>query len=63
MNHERFLLYSSVFVIMGLSNAVVPVLPELAATDQTTSVTSTSLLYSAFSPCYLSGFSVTGFAA
>ncbi|AKB85007.1 MFS transporter [Methanococcoides methylutens] len=48
MNHERFLLYSSVFVIMGLSNAVVPVLPELAATDQTTSVTSTSLLYSAF---------------
>ncbi|MEL4304762.1 MFS transporter [Methanococcoides cohabitans] len=48
MDHERFLLYSSVFVIMGLSNAVIPVLPELAATGQTTAVTSTSLLYSAF---------------
>ncbi|MGM0771367.1 MAG: MFS transporter [Halobacteriota archaeon] len=48
MDHERFLLYSSAFVIMGLSNAVIPVLPELAATGQTTAVTSTSLLYSAF---------------
>lgn len=48
MDHERFLLYSSAFVIMGLSNAVVPILPELAATGQTTAVTSTSLLYSSF---------------
>lgn len=48
MDHERFLLYSSAFVIMGLSNAVIPVLPELAATGQTTAITSASLLYSAF---------------
>lgn len=48
MDHERFLLYSSVFVIMGLSNAVVPVLPELAATARTGTLTSTSLLYSSF---------------
>ncbi|SET08974.1 Predicted arabinose efflux permease, MFS family [Methanococcoides vulcani] len=48
MDHERFLLYSSAFVIMGLSNAVIPILPELAATGQTTVVTSTSLLYSSF---------------
>ncbi|WP_445475759.1 MFS transporter [Methanococcoides methylutens] len=48
MDHERFLIYSSAFVIMGLSNAVIPILPELAATGQTTAVTSSSLLYSSF---------------
>ncbi|WP_440952128.1 MFS transporter [Methanococcoides sp. FTZ1] len=48
MDRERFLLYSSVFVIMGLSNAVVPVLPELAASGRTGTMTPTSLLYSAF---------------
>ncbi|KGK99632.1 hypothetical protein LI82_01280 [Methanococcoides methylutens] len=48
MDHERFLLYSSAFVIMGLSNAVIPILPELAATGQTTAITSSSLLYSSF---------------
>ncbi|MBN2110501.1 MAG: MFS transporter [Methanosarcinaceae archaeon] len=31
MDKKRFLLYSTVFLIMGLSNTVIPVLPEIAA--------------------------------
>ncbi|MDD4250255.1 MAG: MFS transporter, partial [Methanosarcina sp.] len=31
MNPERRLIYIAVFTIMGLSNAVIPILPELAA--------------------------------
>lgn len=31
MNRDRTLIYSSVFAIMGLSNTVTPILPELAA--------------------------------
>jgi len=33
MNPDRFLIYATVFTIMGLSNAVIPILPELAAQD------------------------------
>ena len=49
MNNEKILIYITVFLIMGLSNAVIPVLPELAAADHTTHGTlASSLLFSAY---------------
>lgn len=49
MNNEKILIYITVFLIMGLSNAVIPVLPELAAADYTTHGTlASSLLFSAY---------------
>ncbi|MCM1985932.1 MFS transporter [Methanococcoides seepicolus] len=48
MDNDRFLIYSSALVIMGLSNAVIPVLPELSATGQIYGINSSSLLYSSF---------------
>lgn len=48
MDNDRVLIYSAVFAIMGLSNAVIPVLPEIAATGQIYGVNSSSLLYSSF---------------
>ncbi len=35
MNSKKLLLYSSVFAIQGLSNAVIPILPELAGEGST----------------------------
>ncbi|WP_428387493.1 MFS transporter [Methanomethylovorans sp.] len=49
MKKERFLVYASVFLIMGLSNAVIPVLPELASRDHAVhSALASSLLFSAY---------------
>lgn len=48
MDNDRFLIYSSVLVIMGLSNAVIPVLPELSASGQIYGINSSSLVYSSF---------------
>jgi MFS family permease len=35
MNHDRRLIYGAAFAIMGLSNAVIPILPELASLYKT----------------------------
>lgn len=49
MNHDRFLVYGTGFAIMGLSSAVIPILPELAALDNNGSGGLTSsLLFSAY---------------
>lgn len=49
MDKTRFLLYSTVFLIMGLSNAVIPVLPEIAAGDHGTyGAFASSLLFSGY---------------
>ncbi len=49
MNPERFLIYTTVLTIMGLSNAVIPILPELAAQDHSSFGTfASSLLFSAY---------------
>ncbi|MCD4822208.1 MAG: MFS transporter [Methanococcoides sp.] len=48
MDNDRFLIYSSALVIMGLSNAVIPVLPELSASGQIYGINSSSLVYSSF---------------
>ncbi|WP_048063232.1 MFS transporter [Methanococcoides burtonii] len=48
MDNDRFLIYSSALVIMGLSNAVIPILPELSATGQIYGINSSSLVYSSF---------------
>lgn len=49
MNPDRFLIYTTVFTIMGLSNAVIPILPELAAQDHGSfGAFASSLLFSAY---------------
>ncbi len=47
MNSKKIILYSSVFAIQGLSNAAIPVLPELAGEGSATPAV-TSLLYSGY---------------
>jgi Arabinose efflux permease len=47
MNLKKLTLYSSVFALQGLSNAVIPILPELAGGNSGDSVIS-SLLYSGY---------------
>ncbi len=49
MNPDRFLIYTAVFTIMGLSNAVIPILPELAARDHGSfGAFASSLLFSGY---------------
>src|SRR5665811_1733095 len=49
MNPERRLIYVAVFAIMGLSNAVIPILPELAAHYHSTfGELASSLLFSGY---------------
>ncbi len=49
MDKNRFLLYSTVFLIMGLSNAVIPVLPEIVAGNHGTyGAFASSLLFSGY---------------
>ena len=47
MNPKKLILYSSVFAIQGLSNAAIPVLPELAGEGNASPAVS-SLLYSGY---------------
>jgi MFS family permease len=47
MNSKKLILYSSVFAVQGLSNAVIPVLPELAGEGNANPAVS-SLLYSGY---------------
>ncbi len=47
MNSKKLILYSSVFAIQGLSNAAIPVLPELAGEGNASPAVS-SLLYSGY---------------
>jgi MFS family permease len=47
MNLKKTILYSSVFALQGLSNAVIPVLPELAGQDSSGSLAS-NLLFSGY---------------
>lgn len=47
MNLKKLALYSSVFALQGLSNAVIPVLPELAGGDSGSSAIS-SLIFSGY---------------
>ncbi|MDY9927428.1 MFS transporter [Methanosarcina sp.] len=47
MNSKKLILYSSVFAIQGLSNAAIPVLPELAGEGNASPAIS-SLLYSGY---------------
>ncbi|MCC4772117.1 MFS transporter [Methanosarcina sp. DH2] len=47
MNSKKLILYSSVFAIQGLSNAAIPVLPELAGKGNASPAIS-SLLYSGY---------------
>ncbi|WP_440947184.1 MFS transporter [Methanosarcina sp. T3] len=47
MNPKKIILYSSVFAIQGLSNAAIPVLPELAGEGNSSPAVS-SLLYSGY---------------
>ncbi|MCD4702932.1 MAG: MFS transporter [Methanosarcinaceae archaeon] len=49
MKLDRVLIYLSVFVIMGLSNAVIPILPELVNAGQTPyDATHSSMLFSSY---------------
>ena len=49
MNPDRLLIYGAGFAIMGLSNAVIPILPELANLDTSASGgLASSLLFSAY---------------
>ncbi|WP_340818175.1 MFS transporter [Methanolobus sp. WCC4] len=49
MDKKRILIYSTVFLIMGLSNSVIPVLPEIAAGSLVSSGTiSYTLLFSGY---------------
>jgi MFS family permease len=49
MNTDKLLVYTSVFTIMGLSDAVIPVLPELASANHTSyGAAASSLLFSAY---------------
>lgn len=47
MNFKKLTLYSSVFALQGLSNAVIPILPELAGGDSG-SVAVSSLIFSGY---------------
>lgn len=47
MNSKKLILYSSVFAIQGLSNAAIPILPELAGEGNSSPAVS-SLLYSGY---------------
>ncbi|HNW38048.1 MAG TPA: MFS transporter, partial [Methanosarcina vacuolata] len=47
MNLKKLTLYSSVFALQGLSNAVIPILPELAGGDSG-SVAVSSLIFSGY---------------
>jgi MFS family permease len=49
MKKDRYFVYATVFLIMGLSNSVIPVLPELAVLDHSShSALASSLLFSAY---------------
>ncbi|MDG6251564.1 MAG: MFS transporter, partial [Methanocalculus sp.] len=49
MDKNRLLIYFTVFLIMGLSNAVIPVLPEIAASgERSAGVLASSLLFSGY---------------
>lgn len=49
MKNDRYFVYATVFLIMGLSNSVIPVLPELAVLDHSShSALASSLLFSAY---------------
>lgn len=49
MNLDRLLIYGAAFTIMGLSNAVIPILPELAnLSDGSSGEFASSLLFSAY---------------
>jgi MFS family permease len=49
MNPDRFLIYGAGFAIMGLSNAIIPILPELANLNNNSSGGfASSLLFSAY---------------
>ncbi len=49
MNNDKILLYASIFVIMGLSDAAIPVLPELAASNHLSyGPIASSLLFSSY---------------
>jgi len=49
MNPDRLLIYGAAFAIMGLSNAVIPILPELVSQDYSASGKfASSLLFSAY---------------
>lgn len=49
MNLDRLLIYGAAFTIMGLSNAVIPILPELADLSHSSSgAFASSLLFSAY---------------
>lgn len=68
MNLHRLLIYGAAFTIMGLSNAVIPILPELAnLSNNSSGGFALSLLFSAYflgalEQCYLLGFLRTGSA-
>lgn len=48
MNSGKLVLYSSVFAIQGLCNAVIPVLPELSGKGAENSAVASNLLYSGY---------------
>ena len=48
MNPDRLLIYGAAFTIMGLSNAIIPILPELANQSNTPGEFISSLLFSAY---------------
>jgi MFS family permease len=48
MNSEKLMLYSSVFALQGLCNAVIPVLPELVGNGVENSAVASNLLYSGY---------------
>ncbi|MDG6244585.1 MAG: MFS transporter [Methanolobus sp.] len=49
MDKNRFLIYCTVFLIMGLSNSVIPVLPEIASFDsQSVGTLTYTLLFSGY---------------
>ena len=48
MDKYRFLIYATIFVMMGLSDSVVPILPELAAANHSNNPMISSLLFSTY---------------
>jgi MFS family permease len=48
MDKYRILIYTTIFVMMGLSDAVVPILPELAAANHSNNPMISSLLFSTY---------------
>ena len=54
MNFKKLTLYSSVFAIQGLSNAVIPILPELAGVGSGDSTVSNLLFSGYFMGAFLS---------